>query len=481
MINPSATPKLSPASKSTRLQARPFWIWGSFGILTNATIWGLAFLSLKLIPPIYTSQWSLIVPGAAAPGVNLNIPNIGQASSNTSNPPVVKTDPRNNYQYIVTNPSVLAAAAAAVRMSVEDFGEPDINLVKESSIIEFSLQGKSPAEAQRKSQALYQAFITQLNRLRNQELAQRNQETQVPLQSARAKLEAAQQRLAEYKRQSILSSPDQIKDLSANIEQLRRQRAEVLAQQQHASTRLQELSVNLGLSPQEASDAFVLQADELFQQHLKDYSDASGNRAVLLSKWLPESPVVVQATAKQQAALAAMLSRSRTLLSKPVNEQTLQRLNLKLSSGQAEKEKLLSELIDTQAEQRALTDQVQTLERQIAQLESRLKLLSQEQLSLDNLGRESQVAETVFASTVAKLDLSQTATSDTYPAVHLLSEPSLPEKPSIPDPKIVLLGAVAVSFVATTGIVLFWLDRQGLFKLFAPEELNSSSIPKRRS
>ena len=480
MINPSATPKISPASKSTRLQARPFWIWGSFGILTNATIWGLAFLSLKLIPPIYTSEWSFIVPGTAAPGVNVNIPDIGQASSST-NVPTTKIDPRNNYQYIATNPSVLAAAAAAVRMSVEDFGEPEINLVKDSGVIEFAVNGKSPAEAQRKSQALYQSFISQLNRLRNQELAQRNQETETPLQSARAKLEAAQQRLAEYKRQSILSSPDQIKDLSANIEQLRRQRAEVLAQQQHASTRLKELSVNLGLSPQEANEAFVLQADELFQQHLKNYSDASGNRAVLLSKWLPESPVVVQATAKQQAALAAMLSRSSILLGKPVNEQTLQRLNLKLSSGQAEKEKLLSELIDTQAEQRALTDQVQTLERQIVQLESRLKLLSQEQLSLDKLVRESQVAETVFASTVAKLDLSQSATSDTYPAVHVLSEPSLPEKPSIPNPKIVLLGAVAGSFLATVGIVLFWLDRQGLFKLFASEELNSSSIPKRRS
>lgn len=100
---------------------------------------------------------------------------------------------------------------------------------------------------------------------------------------------------------------------------------------------------------------------------------------------------------------------------------------------------------------------------------------------VDKLVRESQVAETVFASTVAKLDLSQAATSDTYPAVHVLSEASLPEKPSIPDPKIVLLGAVAGSFLATACIVLFWLDRQGLFKLFASEELNSSSIPKRRS
>lgn len=480
MSHLSATPKFSSAPGSKPLQGKQRLVWGGFGIFTNAAIWGLAFLYLKLTPPTYTSEWSLIVPESPAPGVNVIIPNIGQASSSTSNS-LSKIDPRNNYQYIVTNPSVLAAASAAVRMSVEDFGEPEINLVKDSAIIEFSVDGKSSAEAQSKSQALYQAFIRQLNYLRNQELTQRNEETQAPLRSAKAKLEAAQQRLAQYKARSILSSPDQIKDLSANIEQLRRQRTEVLAAQQYASTRLQELSVSLELSPQQANDAFILQADELFQQHLREYSDVSSNRSILLAKWLPNSPVVVQATAKQQAAQAALLSRSQILLGKPIDEQTLYRLNLKISSGQAEKEKLLSELIAMQAEQQALTAQVQSLERQIAQLESRLKILSQEELSFDQLGRESQVAETIFASTLAKLDLSQAATSESYPTVQVLSEPSLPDKPSIPNPKIVLLGAVAGSFLATTGLVLFWLDRQGLFKLFAEEERNIASARKPQS
>jgi len=476
MSNLSATPNLSPTSEPTRFQRRRYLMWGGFGVFTNTVIWGLAFLYLKLVPSAYVSQWSLIVPESAVPGVNVNIPNIGQATSSTSNS--TNKDVRNNYQYIVTNPTVLAAAAAAVQMSVEDFGEPEIKLVKDSAIIEFSVDGKSPAEAQSKSQALYQAFIHQLNHLRNQELAQRNQETEAPLRSARSKLEAAQQRLAQYKAKSILSSPDQIKDLSANIEQLRRQRAEILAAQQHASTRLQELSASLELSPQQANDAFVLQADELFQQYLKEYSDASSNRSILLSKWLPNSPVVVQATAKQQAAQAALLSRSQILLGKPIDEQTLYRLNLKITSGQAEKEKLLSELIAMQAEQQALTAQVQTLERQIAQLESRLKTLSQEELSLEQLGRESQIAETIFASTLAKLDLSQAATSESYPAVQVLAEPNLPEKPSVPNPKIVLLGAFAGSLLATTGLVLFWLDKQGLFKLFAEEERNASSTGK---
>lgn len=478
MSNFSITPKLSLASEAMRLRWKRFSLWGSFGVLTNAAIWGLAFGYLKIAPSVYTSEWSLIVPTGEAPGVSVNIPDIGQAISNTNIPPA-KIDPRINYEYIATNPSVLAAAAAGVRMSVEDFGQPEVNLVKDSAIIEFSVQGNSPAEAQRKSQALYQAFSHQLSRLRNQELTQRNEETQTPLRSAQAKLEAAQQRLAEYKAKSILSSPDQIKDLSTNVEQLRRQRAEVIAQQQHSSTRLQQLSANLGLSAREANDAFILQADELFQQHLKDYSDASGNRAVLLSKWLPESPEVVQTTAKQQAALDAALARSRTLLGKPVDEQTLHRLNLKLTSGDAEKEKLLSKLIDTQAEQGAITAQVQALDRQIARLESRLKLLSQEELSLDKLGRESQVAETIFASTVAKLDLSQATTSEAYPTVYMLSEPSLPKEPSAPNRKMVLLGAIAGSFLVTSGIVLFWLDKQGLFKLFPPEESNSSTKQQR--
>ncbi|NEQ28569.1 MAG: hypothetical protein F6K28_58290 [Microcoleus sp. SIO2G3] len=245
MSNLSATPKFSSASGSKPLQWRRCLLWGGVGLLTNAAIWGLAFLYLKFAPPTYTSQWSLIVPGAA-PGVNVNIPDIGQASSAT-NSPLTKTDAINNYKYIATNLSVLAAAAAAVRMSLEDFGKPEITLVKDSAIIEFEVNGTSPTEAQHKSQALYQAFISRVNHLRNQELYQRNQTTQAPLSAARSKLDAAQQRVAEYKAKSVLSSPDQIKALSDNIEQLRRQRVEVLAQQQHTITRLQQLSGSLGV------------------------------------------------------------------------------------------------------------------------------------------------------------------------------------------------------------------------------------------
>ncbi|NEQ26143.1 MAG: hypothetical protein F6K28_45270, partial [Microcoleus sp. SIO2G3] len=231
-------------------------------------------------------------------------------------------------------------------------------------------------------------------------------------------------------------------------------------------------------SPEQANDAFVLQADELFQQYLKDYAEASATRSALLSKWLPDSPTVLKATAEQDAAQASLLSRSRTLLGKPIDEQTLHRLNLKPSAGQAQREQLLSELISTQAEQKALTDQVQSLERQIAQLESRLKSLSQEELNLEKFGRDSQVAQTVFSSTLAKLDLSQTDTSDSYPPVQVVSEPSLPENPSFPIPKIVLLGALAGSFLVTAGLVLLWLDRQGLLKLFAPEEYHAPSPRK---
>jgi uncharacterized protein involved in exopolysaccharide biosynthesis len=233
--------------------------------------------------------------------------------------------------------------------------------------------------------------------------------------------------------------------------------------------------------PQQANDAFVLQADQLFQQYLKDYAEASATRSALLSKWLPDSPAVLKAKAEQDAAQASLLSRSRILLGKPIDEQMLYRLNLKSSAGQAQREQLLSDLISRQAEQKALTDQVQTLERQIAQLESRLKSLSQEELNLEKLGRDSQVAQTVFSSTLAKLDLSQTDASDSYPVVQVVSEPSLPENPSFPSPKIVLVGALAGSFLATAGLVLLWLDRQGLLKLFAPEASHAPSPRKPQS
>ncbi|HEY9778724.1 MAG TPA: hypothetical protein V6D09_01055, partial [Leptolyngbyaceae cyanobacterium] len=305
-----------------------------------------------------------------------------------------------------------------------------------------------------------QILEARLDKLRSQELIRRDASSKTALNSSQKKVEIAQNRLSNYKALSGLDSGEQLRDLSINIEQLRRQQAEILAQQQQASTRLKQLSANLNLSAQQAADAFVLQTDQIFQQNLKDYSESSAALDVLSSKFLPNYPQVVAQRAARDAAQAALLKRSQSLLGRQVDQAILQQLNLSNSNSGSPRERLFQELITVQADQKGLQVQAQTLARQIAKLEDRHKKLAQQESTLDALSRDRQVAETVFSSTLTKTDLDKSNVFGSYPLLQIVTEPTLAEIPTWPNKGFVLIGTALCSFLVDAGIVLMWLNQR---------------------
>ncbi|MFM7887749.1 MAG: hypothetical protein ACKPCM_13900, partial [Pseudanabaena sp.] len=212
--------------------------YAAIGLATNAALWGITLFYLKTAKPVYTSSWAVIVPGAGS-GVSVNLPEIGQASSSSSSPfGSTSMDPRANYQFLVTNEAVLEDAADQLKIPLKQLSKPKVKLVDNTSIMEFEVTGPTARDAQLRAHAIYDALQTKLSQLRLEEVAKRAQGSQATLTSTREKLQQAQKTLSEYKASSGLSSGDQVKDLSNNIEQLRKQRAESYAQVQQSTTRL---------------------------------------------------------------------------------------------------------------------------------------------------------------------------------------------------------------------------------------------------
>ncbi|WP_445635055.1 Lipopolysaccharide biosynthesis protein [Nostoc sp. DSM 114161] len=433
------------------------------GLATNVVFWVLAFLYLKITPPTYSSQSAINLPGVGS-NADVNLPGIGQASYENSSPYSSSSsqDPRENYKFIAESEPVLKAAAAQLNMSLGEFGSPRLKVVDNTTIMTVEFKGASPEEARNKSLAFYKALQTRLNQLRSQEAVRRDAGFQVALDSSQKKLQDAQTKLSNYKARSGLNSEEQIKDLTNNIEQLRRQRSEIIAQQQQASSRLKQLSANLKLSAGQATDAFALQTDQIFQQNLKNYSESSAALTVLESKFLPNHPTVVAEKAKRNAVESALLARSQSILGRPVSLSSLAQLNLNnTNSGTASRETLFQELITVQVDQKGLTTQAQAINQQIVQLENRLKKLAQQESNLDALKRDMQVAEAVFSSTLARLDLGKSNAFGSYPLIQIIAEPSLSDSPTAPKKAYVYLGAAAGSVFSTIGITLLWLrDRK---------------------
>ena len=432
-----------------------WWIYLFLGLALNAGIWGGALTYLKKAKPKYVSKMAIILPGGNA-GASVNLPSIGQASSSsTSASGGSSLDPRANYQYILNDEPVLEEAAKSLNIKTSELGKPKSKLIDNTSILQVEIEGPSAKEAQERGFALYNTLMQKVNKLREDEIAKRDDGTQATLDMAKIKLAETQKRLAAYKSLSGLSTTDQVKEVAVSLEQLRKQRAEMLAQDMLLSDRLQQLSNSLGLSVDEASEAFTLQSDPIYQQSLRDYSDASASLTVLSSKWGENHPNVVREAARQKNARDAISDRASFLLKRRPSLQDLARLNLNVT-GSAGKESLYRDLVAVQAEQSGVLGQTQELGRQIENFDDRLRDLTQKQLELDRLQRDAQVAEAVFASSLAKIDLSKSDIFTAYPLAQLVSPPSLADEPASPQPKLVLAGAFVGSLFVSTGVFLLW-------------------------
>jgi uncharacterized protein involved in exopolysaccharide biosynthesis len=423
---------------------------------TNGLIWGSSILYLVLAKPVYTSSWALILPGSAN-AVNLSLPEIGQATASNESLGLATFDPRANYEYIFVSEQVLARAAKIVNIPKADFAKPRIKNIDNTTLMQIDTTGPSPEDARKRANALHDAMVERLNELRVSEIEQRQGPAQKILLETQQKLENAQKQVSTYKRQSGLTSTEQVEILSANIEQLRKQRAELAAQQSQAESRLQKLSRSLGLSPAEATDAFTLQVDQIFQQNLKDYSEATSILKVQLSKFGRNNPRILKEIKRQEAARQAMNQRAKELLGRPPSAQTLSRLALTgASSG---RDSLFQNLVNYQSDASGAASQVGKLDQQISSLEGRLRLMSQRQSSLENLKRNEQIAEAVFASTLAKLDLGQANIFAAFPLIQIAVEPTLPEKATSPKRTLVLAGSAFGSILTTVGLWILWIRK----------------------
>jgi uncharacterized protein involved in exopolysaccharide biosynthesis len=455
-IPTSALKRLSKLGENNFLRYSRYII---LGLIANVGLWGAALFYLKVTPPIYISKWAMIMPGNGV-GINVSLADVGQTSASSSSPfGGTSMDPRANYQFILTDESLLEIAAERQKIPIAKFGKPKVKLVDNTSIMELEIGAKTPEQARDNATAIIDALQSRLNLLRNEEIDKRGENNDTTLKEAREKLQFAQKKLSDYKASSGLSSSNQVGELSTNIETLRKQKAEIFAQQEQISSRFQQLSESLGLTVPEVSDAFILHADRQFLQNSKDYSEANTSLTVIQAKWGINHPLVVKEAARQQAAKEAMIARASSILRKEVTPKYIDHLVLGDNSGTS-RENLFRDLIGFQVDQQGAIAQNEALQDQIFQLEDRLQSLVQKQVALDNLQREVQIAEAVFASTLAKINLAKSDIFTAYPLIQVLSKPSLPDKKASPQPTVIFLGTGIGSILITTGLVMLWWRKE---------------------
>ncbi len=442
-------------------QSPYFWI----GIILNSAVWLLIVIYWKFVPPTYTSEWGIKILESNT-GVQLSVPGIGRAESSSTSSKG-RQDPRTDYLYIAGDRTILEEAAETVSMTPGEFGSPELTANDDGTIISLTVEGDSPLEAQEKAFTFHHALTDRIESLRQAEIERQEKHIQETLEASRKKLDEAQKNLSRYQVSASITSEEQTRQLASNLEGLYRQKAELSAQERGLNSISQELGRELNLSSRETNFAYQLLGDEVYQRQLQQHAQTRSELTALLSRFTSQAPSVVNKQAELDESTAALRQRANFLLNRQVSQRELERITYLTLDPKMKtvREGVFRDLVTNQANQQKLEAQIQELERQREKLEGRQKTIAQDKLQMDNYQRDLQVAEAIFASTLAELDLGKEHAYSVYPPIQLIKEPSLPKEnhPTTPNVKLLLLAGMAGTFLVTSGLLLVWFERQPSF------------------
>ena len=452
----STSNSLLPQDNSRKI---PWFRWLKYlllGALCNVGLFGLSFSYLEKTPSTYISKLIVHV-GGSGPGVSVNLPSVGQANTSSGTTFGSRSDPRENYKLMATSATVLDAAAIALEIPKSEFGKPIVNLINNTTLLEFLVKAKNPEEAQQKAQAIYNALYNRIEVLRLEEQQERDKAVQKALLDAEAKLSEAQNKVSDYKTRSGLNSTDQIKNLIANLGTLQIQYIQTAAEYRQVSDRLGQQMQTLGLEPQQAADALVLETDQEFQKILTNYTNANAKLIELRANRGENYPDLVKARHERESSLEALLTRGQLLLDQPLEKLGLELLILDNSNGSgAKRADMFVDLVDLKTEQEGLSGKITAFKQEINRLNNELTILTQKGAVLDNLDRDVQIAEAVFASSLTKIDLSKGDPFASFPMMQVIEQPTLPVEPSAPKPKLVLAGTIFGCLLVSMGLTILW-------------------------
>ncbi len=411
-------------------------------------------------PETFRSEMELVLPGTGSSNsVSLN--DVGQVVSQTSTPFAGGGfNPRVNYKEMLSSRGVIATAAEKMGLTVGQFGEGKVKLTEQTSIIEVSITGDSPKQAQTKAWELYLALQNELDNLRADEVTRRDASIKNVLAKYREKVTAARNNIVDFQQRSMLVSTEQLNMLISSHSQKNAASMNAKAELADLTHYVHQLSLDVGLSPALAGQALKLGTDAEYLGYLAEMDQSAAKLSEYRSRWGQKHPKVVTEDLRFVEAKNALFTRAQELVGVKAKE-VFGVLSIKSSPKRAQ---LFADLINAYAKQQGLKAKQTELDRSVLHLADQIKICTREHAELDRLEREFDLAEAVYTSAAARLEASKADIFASYPVVQLLTTPSFPLIAASPIPAIGILAAVVGIVFITLALVVVW-QRNSLLNL----------------
>ncbi len=433
------------------------------GVIATAMliIWTPVIMYTLTAPAVYTSGFTLILPGAGV-GSSINLNDLGQATTATASPYSSSTlSPTQKYKRLLVAERTLEIAAKSLDMDAKDFPAPRIKLIDQTELIIVILDGPSVEAAFQRADALHKAFDRELVRLRRNETQEREKAQKTIIEDLQGKVVSARADLLQAQTESGLQSGKQFEDKIQSLDTMKNDHLALQANHSKLVGEIDNLSKALEIDVPQATRAFILKSDTLFQDLLKRLSVNSSKVEEMTVRFGKRHPKLVTARSDYKGIRLAVERRGEQLTGL-TGTRLMSLTDLTVSEQRA---KLFVQLISKEAERAGLFAEIKTIGKQISNAESRVSSLADDASKLDTLARDLQVAEAVFSSALARLDTNKSDIFASYPLAQTFEGAKRPQEASGPKRIFAVIGGVAATIFLFAGLGLAWLRQPILAKL----------------
>lgn len=437
---------------------------GRYSLIVAAGLglaWGPAITYVKFGNVSYTSQFSLILPGAGA-STSINLSDIGQASSASASAFSGSTiSPTVTYKNLLMSANVVHAAARTLEEDPASFPSPKVMLVDETSFISVEMTGPSAEEARNRAQAVMDSFFTELNKLRADETARRDAATIDTVKNYEQVVNSVRDQISALQVKSGLTSSDQFNALVAAADALAIRIAESEAELAKTVQSKSGLSANLSVTDHVAALTMKLHADPEFAALADATAKADAVHAATAQQFGKQHPKVIDARTRLEGARAQMMRRASKITGMSAKKLVG---NIDFSPT-GERSALLSQLVNLSTSAKGLDGQIAAMKTELAERRKQIAQLVNVAADLDRLKSEHKVAEAVFASALARISTSKTDIFASYPMAQVTEAAVVPLNPSTPNKKIAFGAAAGSTVLLFLALMLAWVRRPLIDKL----------------
>ena len=419
--------------------------WGVIAVLAAAVFF--------LTPKTYSSGFTLILPGAGSAS-SVNLASLGQATSNTASPfGSHSLSPTENYKKLLQSYRLRGSVAATMQWPIDNVPAPSIKLANQTKLMYVSVRAASSAEAKRLADTWLASFEEELAALRSEEQTLREDAYRETLAGFEQGVRETQSRIIAFQSIHGLISVEQFQDLVGQTETLRIELERAQAEQQVALSEVMRLSGILGVSAEQAVDILTLLSDSSFQSLIDAQAIANTTRSELTNMFGANHPEVLSATQELSGLNQGLFDRGRVL----IGFESFATLDRGYYTSTDARSELIAGLVEAAVRLAGVKKRRDAMQEQLENTQFRVESLAAPATELDGLLRDHQVAETVFASALARIDTNRTDVFASYPLTQTVESPGLPSAPATPSKKFIALGTIAGMLFYAIGLALLWI------------------------